>query len=272
MNAVANKQQRISIVLPAWNAAKTIDDAVSNVARGIAEQPRHEFSTIIIDDGSTDGTQEVARSALATHGVQGEVLRNDQNIKLVKTLKRAYHHALTSRFDPTYVLRTDADKDFNQATVIRKMTPYAEQGFGIAAGVRWRPIELMRPYEDAQLEERRLYELERREKILPVLLEKLGVSELDPPSCGTQLYSQSALELLLANPLVQDHSLDWGLDFLMPLVGRGMGYPLTVVNIEDGKYDARARPVEKIDSQYNIYELLIEKIAKQRSDDTNRNP
>jgi len=51
----------ISVVIPAWNAAATIGEAIASVAR--QRPPADEV--ILVDDGSTDGTADAARRAHA---------------------------------------------------------------------------------------------------------------------------------------------------------------------------------------------------------------
>ena len=51
----------ISIVLPAWNAARHVEEAV----QGIAAQDVPGIEIVAVDDGSTDGTGEVLARALA---------------------------------------------------------------------------------------------------------------------------------------------------------------------------------------------------------------
>jgi glycosyltransferase involved in cell wall biosynthesis len=50
---------RVSIVLPAWNAAATLPSCLASIAR----QRLTAWECIIVDDGSTDGTPALARDA-----------------------------------------------------------------------------------------------------------------------------------------------------------------------------------------------------------------
>lgn len=61
---------RISVIMPAYNAEKTIDTAV----RAVRHQTWHPLEIIVVDDGSTDATVEIIRSAM----------KQDPRIKLIK--------------------------------------------------------------------------------------------------------------------------------------------------------------------------------------------
>lgn len=89
---------RVSILLPAWNAAATLGTALESVRR----QSLREWECVIVDDGSTDGTLEVAaRYATA-----------DSRIRVVHTPHRGLVSALNAGLRhccAPLVARMDAD-------------------------------------------------------------------------------------------------------------------------------------------------------------------
>lgn len=56
---------RVSIVIPAYNAARWISAALESVAA----QTYRDFEVVLCDDGSTDGTRQVAEALLGARGV-----------------------------------------------------------------------------------------------------------------------------------------------------------------------------------------------------------
>lgn len=68
MNSSASSPA-IAVVIPAYNAAKTLGDTI----RSIQEQTIEEWEAVIVDDGSSDNTLDVAR-ALATDEPRLQVL------------------------------------------------------------------------------------------------------------------------------------------------------------------------------------------------------
>lgn len=56
-------EPRVSVIVPAFNAAKTISQCLAALNRQSFDEP---FEIIVVDDGSTDGTADVARAAGVT--------------------------------------------------------------------------------------------------------------------------------------------------------------------------------------------------------------
>ena len=88
----------VSILLPAYNAAQYVEDAVVSTLR----QTHREFELLLIDDGSTDGTSEIlARLAATDSRIR---LISQPNMGMGASLNAAAEEA---RYD--WLVRMDAD-------------------------------------------------------------------------------------------------------------------------------------------------------------------
>jgi len=70
MNTISNP--RVTIIMPAYNAAETIDDSIESVL----QQTYRNWELIVIDDCSTDKTFEIVQSYSNT---QIKLLRLEEN-------------------------------------------------------------------------------------------------------------------------------------------------------------------------------------------------
>ncbi|MBI4424839.1 MAG: glycosyltransferase [Elusimicrobia bacterium] len=61
----------VSVVVPAYNAARFIERTLATVAA----QTFRDFEAVVVDDGSTDGTQGVVEKFLAAGGLAGRCVR-----------------------------------------------------------------------------------------------------------------------------------------------------------------------------------------------------
>lgn len=59
----------VSICLPVYNAARFLRDAMESIAR----QTFRDFEVVVIDDGSSDGSAEIAATLMREHGLLGAV-------------------------------------------------------------------------------------------------------------------------------------------------------------------------------------------------------
>jgi hypothetical protein len=71
--AQATALPRISVVIPAYNASVWIRETLQSVVE--QRYPANLFEILVIDDGSTDGSAEIAESILASTPVRGRVIR-----------------------------------------------------------------------------------------------------------------------------------------------------------------------------------------------------
>ena len=87
----------ISCIMPAYNAAAFIRPAIES----ILNQTYGNFELIIINDGSTDDTDNIIKSYNDKRIIY---IRNEENLKLIKTLNRGVD-AARGRF----IARLDSD-------------------------------------------------------------------------------------------------------------------------------------------------------------------
>lgn len=88
---------RVSVVMPVYNVADSVDDAVESIRR----QTFTDWEMVAVEDGSTDSTFDRLRAA-ASREPRIRVLRNDRNLGLAASLNRGWRHArgeLIARMD-----------------------------------------------------------------------------------------------------------------------------------------------------------------------------
>jgi glycosyltransferase involved in cell wall biosynthesis len=89
----------VTVLLPCYNAELYIEEAV----RSIMNQTYSNLEILIIDDCSTDSSHEIV-SRLAIEDERIRIIKNEKNLKLIKTLNKGLDLA---RGD--YIARMDAD-------------------------------------------------------------------------------------------------------------------------------------------------------------------
>jgi len=89
---------QICVVIPAYNASKTINDVVTKVLK-------HVSHVVVADDGSTDGTAEIARKAGA------DVLTIGRNRGKGHVLKMLFQKSVEDGFDAVITIDADGQHD-----------------------------------------------------------------------------------------------------------------------------------------------------------------
>lgn len=104
----ARQMPTIAIVMPAYNEANRIDRTLTSIARYRAGGARIG-PVIVADDGSDDGTAEVARRAAEREGLPLEILRFEHRGK-ASTVRSAMLNA-APRIASEYLMMLDADDE-----------------------------------------------------------------------------------------------------------------------------------------------------------------
>ncbi len=118
---------KVIITIPAYNEEKTLPSVLQEI-KSAMRTSGHQYEILVLDDGSTDKTAEVARTAGAV------VVSNKQNRGLAETFKREMKECLAR--DAGIIIHTDADGQYHSRH-IPELIKKVEQGYDLVLGSRF---------------------------------------------------------------------------------------------------------------------------------------
>ena len=121
---------KLIIQIPCLNEAEHIEATLADLPRQIPGVSKIEY--LVVDDGSVDGTAEIAERAGAHH-----VARHPVNRGLAAAFQTGVQVALAEGAD--VIVNTDADNQYNAADIEKLIAPLLERQADLVIGVR--PID-----------------------------------------------------------------------------------------------------------------------------------
>ena len=118
---------KVIIQIPCFNEAKTLPATVKDLPRSLPGVDAVEF--LVVDDGSTDGTADIARSLGVHH-----VLSLGSNRGLAAAFSHGIERALQLGAD--IVVNTDADNQYCAADIEKLLPPILENRADLVVGCR----------------------------------------------------------------------------------------------------------------------------------------
>lgn len=115
---------RLLVVVPAWNEEETLPAVIAELRSSVPEA-----DLLVVDDGSTDRTVDVATSAGAL------VLELPFNLGVGGAMRAGYTYALRNGYDVTVQL--DADGQHDPAQIPLLLGTMAEQDADVVIGARF---------------------------------------------------------------------------------------------------------------------------------------
>ncbi|MCP4747093.1 MAG: glycosyltransferase family 2 protein [Desulfobacteraceae bacterium] len=118
---------KLIIQIPCYGEAETIEQTVRDLPVNIEGIDTIEY--LVIDDGSTDGTYQIAERAGVHH-----VIRQDYNKGLASTFAKGIAHAISLGAD--IVVNTDGDNQYCGKDIAKLVQPILEKKADIVIGCR----------------------------------------------------------------------------------------------------------------------------------------
>ncbi|MFF9164703.1 bifunctional polysaccharide deacetylase/glycosyltransferase family 2 protein [Streptomyces longwoodensis] len=114
----------VSVIVPAYNEKECIAHTLESLARST-----HPIEVVVVDDGSTDGTSQIARAAADRLGMRNVRIVRQENAGKPAALNNGVRSA---RHD--IVVMMDGDTVFEPDTVRQLVQPFADPRVGAVAG------------------------------------------------------------------------------------------------------------------------------------------
>jgi dolichol-phosphate mannosyltransferase len=125
---------KVWIVLPAYNEEKALPPLIDSIVDHFSEE-RREFSIIIVDDGSADGTGDVIEGYARNAPVIA--LHNDGNRGLAETMRRGLLEAVRRAGANDIIVTMDADNTHPAGLALR-MSRLIREGNDVIIASRYR--------------------------------------------------------------------------------------------------------------------------------------
>ncbi len=132
---VQDRHRSVRFAIPAYNEAASIEDLIARIGE-VSREQNWDCEIVIVDDGSSDGTGNLARASSASFAPV-VVLRNEPNQGLGRTIRRALKEA-SERSGPGDVIVTlDADLTQDPGDV-PAMLAKLDEGYDVVIASRYR--------------------------------------------------------------------------------------------------------------------------------------
>ena len=196
-------QPLVDVVIPLLNEAHVLERSVATVRAFLAEHARWRWRLLIVDNGSTDGTDEVARRLARSHA----------EVRFLQLKERGRGRALRlawTQSDADVMCYMDVDLSTELAALPKLVHALLEEGFDLGTGSRLQP----------QSQTTRSFKRDVISRIYNVLVKAILRTSFSDAQCGFKAVSRRVVQDVV--PRVLDEA--WFFDTELLTRAERLGY------------------------------------------------
>lgn len=205
------KSTRVDVVIPVLNEAHVLARSVATVREYLSEALPCAWRIVVVDNGSTDGTDEVARALTAAHA----------DVQFLQLSQRGRGRALRyawTQSDADVVSYMDVDLSTELPALPRMIKSIVVDGFSLATGSRLLP----------ESRTRRSVKREFISRTYNLLVKAVLWTSFSDAQCGFKAVSRRAVAALV--PEVKDQA--WFFDTELLALAEKRGYRIADIPVE----------------------------------------
>lgn len=214
----------VDVVVPVLNEAHVLESSVGRLRMYLREHLRYRWRVVVVDNGSTDGTREVAERLAATY----------PDVRFLHLTQRGRGRALRSAWlqsdsDVACYMDVDLSTDLNH--VAELIDAIIQEGYDVATGSRL----------SRESRTRRSFKREFISRAYNLLVRAVLFTKFSDAQCGFKAVSREVVERIV--PQVEDQS--WFFDTELLVLAEKQGFrikDIPVLWIEDD--DSRVKIVQ----------------------------
>jgi dolichyl-phosphate beta-glucosyltransferase len=196
---------KASLVVPAFDERERIERAIGAISAWRRSKPGGwEWEVIVVDDGSSDGTADLARRAALAEGLPIEILRHETNRGKGAAIRTG---VLASTGDPVLVSDTDLSTPLTEWVKLAERLPTRP----VAIGSRALDEDLVR--------QRQPFYRQFMGKIFNGFVRTLAVRGIHDTQCGFKLFRGDVARDLFADSRIDRFAYDVEILYLARLRG-----------------------------------------------------
>jgi dolichyl-phosphate beta-glucosyltransferase len=185
---------KATLVVPAFDERSRIEHAVAAISAWRRSKPGGwEWEVIVVDDGSSDGTGELARRAAVAEGLPLEILRHEQNRGKGAAIRTG---VLASKGDPVLVSDTDLSTPLTEWVKLAERLPT-------------RPVAIgSRALDEKLVRQRQPFYRQFMGKTFNAFVRLLAVPGIHDTQCGFKLFRGDVARGLFADARIDRFAYD----------------------------------------------------------------